>query len=162
MTDARTFGQLKFGDPFQFGTFRSTRLDDSYSEDFIETADMSAGTRGPNPKAGARQGGGFFGGMVKPQGRTDRCVDVPSEATCAREAGNDFNRCVATSGGNFKQCLANNTKWAALRKCDRTKPCRDDYVCLATLDTPATKVGACLPPYFLFQFRVDGHPLEKP
>jgi hypothetical protein len=39
--------------------------------------------------------------------------------------------------------------------CDTTRPCRPDYLCAKT----ATGVGACLPPYFVLQMRVDGHPL---
>ncbi len=41
---------------------------------------------------------------------------------------------------------------AGLRACDDQNPCRDDYVCAR-----AAHGGACLPPYFVFQLRVDGH-----
>jgi hypothetical protein len=44
-----------------------------------------------------------------------------------------------------------------LRACDADQPCRDDYLCALT---PAGK-GACLPPYFVFQMRVDGHPAAR-
>jgi hypothetical protein len=41
-----------------------------------------------------------------------------------------------------------------MRGCGEAAPCRDDYICART---PAGG-GACVPPYFLFQLRVDGHP----
>ena len=43
-----------------------------------------------------------------------------------------------------------------LRACSRSAPCRDDYICAGTADP---EKGACIPPYFVFQFRVDGHPI---
>ena len=43
---------------------------------------------------------------------------------------------------------------AGLRACDAATPCRDDYLCVR-LDAGR---GACIPPYFVFQMRVDGHP----
>ena len=43
---------------------------------------------------------------------------------------------------------------AALRACDVDSPCRDDYICARS----GSERGVCLPPYFLFQLRVDGHP----
>ncbi|MER8377073.1 hypothetical protein, partial [Mesorhizobium sp. M1406] len=53
------------------------------------------------------------------------------------------------------------TKTAGLRACDKAHPCREDYICTAGYDdlveAKAGK-GTCIPPYFIFQFRVDGHP----
>lgn len=53
------------------------------------------------------------------------------------------------------------TKTAGLRACDKAHPCREDYICTAGYDDlPQAKPGegTCIPPYFIFQFRVDGHP----
>ena len=63
-----------------------------------------------------------------------------------------FNQCVAR-GEPFTKCLAEETRPAGLRRCDPDTPCRDDYLCARL----AGSTGACLPPYFLFQMRVDGH-----
>jgi hypothetical protein len=41
-----------------------------------------------------------------------------------------------------------------VRACDADHPCRDDYAC-ARVSAEATR-GACVPPYFVFQARVDG------
>jgi len=38
---------------------------------------------------------------------------------------------------------------------DQKTPCRDDYICAESF---VPERGVCVPPYFLFQFRVDGHP----
>lgn len=63
-----------------------------------------------------------------------------------------FNRCIAR-GRPFTECILNNVSPKLLAYCDQSAPCRDDYICAATPEGP----GACLPPYFLFQLRVDGH-----
>ncbi len=64
-----------------------------------------------------------------------------------------FNDCLGL-GKAFTKCLAENVRPAGLRACDELKPCRDDYLCARTSGGD----GACIPPYFLFQMRVDGHP----
>jgi hypothetical protein len=40
--------------------------------------------------------------------------------------------------------------------CSVSTPCRDDYVCDFVPGAPQG-TGACMPPYFIFQARVDGH-----
>jgi hypothetical protein len=63
-----------------------------------------------------------------------------------------FNACLAKKTP-FEQCIAENTTPGSVRACDASTPCRDDYVCAR-----GAAGGACMPPYFLFQLRVDGHP----
>ncbi len=65
----------------------------------------------------------------------------------------EFNNCLG-KGIPFTKCLAENTRPAGLRICSTDIPCRDDYICAG----PPEKAGTCIPPYFLFQMRVDGHP----
>lgn len=117
------------------------------------------------------QVGGFFGGMKRQRGCPD---DRDPDTTCGTEGGatkfpgkpyrdNAFGECVVLLGDqktSFKSCLSSNkfTHDSSLRTCSVLKPCRDDYVCVSTNNTFVTKTGACLPPYFLFQFRTDGHP----
>jgi hypothetical protein len=67
-----------------------------------------------------------------------------------------FNACLAR-GTAFAECVAKNTRPGALRECGFHSPCRDDYVC-ARLHQGDRNKGVCMPPYFLFQLRVDGHP----
>jgi hypothetical protein len=91
---------------------------------------------------------GFPGGMC-----TEDCASLSKSARCGAIAVLEpFNACVAR-GEPFFDCLTSHARPAGLRACSAAEPCRDDYVCART----ATG-GACIPPYFLFQLRVDGHP----
>jgi hypothetical protein len=92
---------------------------------------------------------GFPGGMC-----TASCDDLPADGTCGVIALlTPFNSCLARKTP-FPRCLAQHVAPAGLRACDAERPCRDDYICARTPDGK----GACIPPYFLFQMRVDGHP----
>ncbi len=92
---------------------------------------------------------GFPGGMC-----TSGCDGLPADATCGVIALlTPFNNCLARKTP-FPKCLAEHVAPAGLRRCDEAHPCRDDYVCAQTPDGQ----GGCMPPYFLFQLRVDGHP----
>lgn len=92
-----------------------------------------------------RSGVGFPGGMC-----TATCGAAGSR--CGAIAILDpFNACLAR-GEPFIACIRSNVTPAGLRACDAETPCRDDYVCAKT-----PQGGACLPPYFVFQLRVDGH-----
>ncbi|WP_437530968.1 hypothetical protein WME79_00745 [Sorangium sp. So ce726] len=91
---------------------------------------------------------GFPGGMC-----TSSCVALPEEGVCGAIAVLDpFNRCLAR-GTVFTECLSRHVTPAGLRRCSSEAPCREDYVCART----SSGEGACIPPYFLFQLRVDGH-----
>jgi hypothetical protein len=80
------------------------------------------------------------------------CDQSSPHATCGAIAIlAPFNDCLAR-GRPKSECLE-HVRPAGLRACDRHSPCRDDYVCART----SAGKGACLPPYFLFQLRVDGH-----
>ncbi|WP_437570847.1 hypothetical protein [Sorangium sp. So ce542] len=91
---------------------------------------------------------GFPGGMC-----TASCGALPAEGVCGAIAVLDpFNRCLAR-GTPFTECLSRHVAPAGLRRCSSEAPCREDYVCART----SSGEGACIPPYFLFQLRVDGH-----
>jgi len=91
---------------------------------------------------------GFPGGMCA---RT--CGTGDPAAICGPIALlTPFNRCVRR-GEPFTRCLVEHTRPTGLRRCSAQAPCRDDYLCARV----EGDVGACLPPYFLFQMRVDGH-----
>lgn len=88
---------------------------------------------------------GFPGGMC-----TASCGAAGS--TCGAIAILDpFNACLAR-GDSFLTCIRGNVSPAGLRACSADQRCRDDYVCAR-----AEHGGVCLPPYFVFQLRVDGH-----
>jgi hypothetical protein len=46
------------------------------------------------------------------------------------------------------------------RSCSASAPCRDDFVCARQAGAPPG-VGVCVPPYFLFQSRVDGPRIDR-
>ncbi len=92
---------------------------------------------------------GFPGGMC-----SGNCSKLGEDATCGSIAVlYGFNRCLSR-GKPFADCLSNNVRPGSLRGCHSTKHCRDDYICAKT----QSGSGGCIPPYFLFQLRVDGHP----
>ena len=91
---------------------------------------------------------GFPGGMC-----SRGCTGITTEETCGSIAIlQSFNECLGKKNP-FASCLQNNVRPAALKKCSAAEACRDDFVCARTKDGE----GACIPPYFLFQLRVDGH-----
>ena len=93
---------------------------------------------------------GFPGGMC-----SRGCTNLTSDETCGSIAVlHSFNSCLARRKDPFAKCLSDNVRPAALQACDDKRMCRDDYICART----GAGVGACIPPYFLFQLRVDGHP----
>ncbi len=95
---------------------------------------------------------GFPGGMC-----TASCSSLPGEAACGAIAVlTSFNDCLARNRP-FSSCIADHSTPAGLRRCSPSEPCRDDYLC-AKMPAGRDGEGTCIPPYFLFQLRVDGHP----
>jgi hypothetical protein len=96
---------------------------------------------------------GFPSGMC-----AGSCDALPAGARCGGiPLLAEFNGCLAR-GVSFDRCIGDNTRPGALRACGFHTSCRDDYVC-ARAAGGADGGGACMPPYFLFQLRVDGHPI---
>lgn len=97
--------------------------------------------------------GGFPTGMCG--GSCSKVGQVSSDGSiCALAVPSGFNACIGACG-EFAKCASGGPK-AVRKACSATKPCGQDYVCSAVPDAPPG-VGACLPPYFIFQARVDGH-----
>jgi hypothetical protein len=110
--------------------------------------------------------GGMCGGYCTTEGERDLdgiCVRIPHmgfEGSCFRK-DETMEHCL-TKPGVFSLDV--------LRPCSRSKLCRDDYACarLPRLsDGPESGKtidlddGACVPPYFVFQLRVDGPPIDR-
>ena len=83
-----------------------------------------------------------------------------------------FNNCLFKLKKPFAECLADDAAPVASRMCDEANPCRDDYACARVYVKPggaagadpveqAPEAGACMPPYFVFQGRVDGHVIPQ-
>jgi hypothetical protein len=92
---------------------------------------------------------GFPGGLCAAAG----CESSSPGSVCGVIAGAGFDACLI-AGRPFPRCIAESLREMTMRGCGEAAPCRDDYICART---PAGG-GACVPPYFLFQLRVDGHP----
>ncbi|MGK0366915.1 MAG: hypothetical protein ACI9QD_000045 [Thermoproteota archaeon] len=91
---------------------------------------------------------GFPGGLCYGE-----CSDLKDGEGCGLIAFNGFNSCLG-SNRPFTTCLNKYTGELSLKSCNTENPCRDDFVCARTKNN----TGVCIPPYFLFQLRVDGHP----
>lgn len=86
-----------------------------------------------------------------PAGMCTASCDSPGASCGAIAVLDSFNACLAR-GESFLTCIRGNTHPAGLRSCSAEQACRDDYVCAR-----GASGGVCLPPYFVFQLRVDGH-----
>jgi hypothetical protein len=141
------------GDPCEMGKITTSGFgEDKYkrtSQKLIVTVPNAMCS--PQSQAPGTKTGGFLNGNV----RTLSCDNLPAEASCGPlpAARPGFNSCIGRK--NFDTCLKEYSVGVGLRGCDQKNPCRDDYICAESLETGR---GSCVPPYFLFQFRVDGHP----
>lgn len=141
------------GDPCEFGRISTSDFaNDKYtrtSPKLVVTVPNAMCS--PQSQAPGTKTGGFLNGNV----RTLSCENLPAEASCGPlpAARPGFNSCIGKK--NFDTCLKEYSTGVGLRGCDQKNPCRDDYICAESFETGR---GSCVPPYFLFQFRVDGHP----
>jgi hypothetical protein len=91
----------------------------------------------------------------------------PKDELCAYGGGKEFDLCAGKN--DFAQCLSGAIKASLREACDESQPCREDYICQKFVQVrsnppvaPADGRGYCVPTYFLFQVRVDGHPNPTP
>src|SRR5262245_43698548 len=120
---------------------------DTHRDRLIEPRDTGCGVWAVCESSGV----GFPGGMCS-RGCSS---ELARNETCGSIAIlQGFNACLAARRP-FADCLRDNVRPAALKACSESEPCRDDFICART----ASGTGACIPPYFLFQLRVDGHPV---
>lgn len=93
---------------------------------------------------------GFPGGLC-----SGGCENLKAGEVCGSIAIlQGFNDCLFQRKHSFSHCLKTNVRPGSLQACSETEFCRDDYICARTSEGK----GGCIPPYFLFQLRVDGHP----
>jgi hypothetical protein len=83
-------------------------------------------------------------------------ADVPSRACSDFLDVDGFQNCLR-GRLPLEQCSEQHVFKTGLRSCDAKSPCRQDYVCVR--GEGAT--GACVPPYFVYQLRLDGYPLPR-
>ena len=95
-------------------------------------------------------------------------IDPTSPEICAVVGGAKFDSCVEK---DFHTCLDSIVARGMVDSCHSGRFCREDYICQALpyqlngVDTDKGKaiadagVGFCTPTYFVFQLRLDGHPI---
>ena len=97
--------------------------------------------------------GGFPGGACF--ALCSHMGQVNGRVICGAAPPAGFNECMANGHKSFDDCMS-PPKLALRQACNVNVPCRDDYVCSYVPGAPAG-TGACMPPYFIFQARIDGH-----
>ena len=95
-----------------------------------------------------RTSDGFPGGLCH-----NYCETINDGEACGLIAFDGFNGCLGQNRP-FTKCLEEFTGKISLKACSTQTPCRDDFVCARSTNN----TGVCIPPYFLFQLRADGHP----
>jgi hypothetical protein len=132
------------GDPCEIGRMRPHA--DSRRDRIVDAERMAC------DRGGVCQSNrvGFPGGMC-----SVACGDAAEHEVCGLiPALQAFNTCIGRRRP-FDGCIVDNASPAGMRACDHDHPCRDDYICARS----SSDRGVCMPPYFLFQLRVDGHVL---
>lgn len=93
-----------------------------------------------------------------------------TQEICGIVGGRAFDRCVEE---DFHSCLAGVVGRGMLDSCSVNQYCREDYSCQALpwqlqgvpnragRQLAEQGIGFCTPTYFLFQLRLDGHPVPK-
>ncbi len=85
------------------------------------------------------------------------CTHLAQSGACSDFLDVDgFQNCLRSRGA-FSECAQQFVFAEQARACNAELPCRQDYVCART---SKTGVGACVPPYFVYQLRLDGYPIR--
>jgi hypothetical protein len=142
------------GDACQIG--KTTPNKDSHRDHVVDVQNLACDQDGRNARCiGVEQG--FPDGMCRADCTEAEYGTIKGESICGPvPSASGLTRCLTVDRLPFKECLARENTATFLRTCDRTEECRDDYACTRVQGGPAG-VGACMPPYFAFQARVDGH-----
>jgi hypothetical protein len=141
--------ERRSGDP----CYRNEVLQNHHSLDKMVSPMPITGCNNGDPKYTCQTPGlGFPVGMC-----TTSCDHLQSKSEiCGPVAGPGFNECIISSK-TFSECLEKTKITGGRGLCNESVSCRNDYICARVSATQ----GACLPSYFLFQIRVDGHPAPE-
>lgn len=156
---------LELGEPTETGSLELKGKDwfsDKYTRiQSLPTPKGAHYSMAPQSAAPGQKTGGFPGGSIQMRSCAPAFMSAHPEAGCgALPAGNGFNDCLFDKNMTFPQCVKTFSVPTGMRRCSRENPCRDDYICAESLVKGLEDEGVCVPPYFTFQFRVDGHPVK--
>ena len=101
---------------------------------------------------------GFTGGMCSAY--CAHSGEIHGGAVCAPLPTEGYESDCFYSQEPVERCLRRHFVLALVATCDAHRACRDDYACTRVVGAPEG-VGACVPPYFVFQVRVDGPLLDR-
>src|SRR5262249_51985921 len=96
---------------------------------------------------------GFTGGMC-----TSACTVVgerEGDTLCADLPASGYESDCFLKPVSIEECLKTHSARRRVHACDAEHPCRDDFACARVPGGPPG-AGACVPPYFVFQARIDG------
>ena len=104
---------------------------------------------------------GFPGGMC-----AEECAhagEVRGRHVCVGVPRSGYESDCFASREPIERCMKRHTVKTWLARCDGETPCRGGYACLRVPGTSGERFdeGACAPPYFVFQTRVDGPLLDR-
>jgi hypothetical protein len=116
----------------------------------LETCGGDGGLCSPN-------GYGFPGGICSTGCET--LGDVQGDTICADIPSSGYESDCFFVPVPIEKCIETHKARRRVRACDVDHPCRPDYACAAI---PGATQGACVPPYFVFEARVDGPMLDRP
>jgi len=168
-------------DPADKGRLRQHALQGdlvSHSVGTMPCAGLSAGPFAGRPAVALPNKNGFPGGMCtvkcEPGEEGKVHTDAAGSYVCGRVPELKFEEFCYFKHGTLEyqttpieDCLVNGeggrkqSDFWVLRACDEQHACRDDYACARVEGEGGKTVGACVPPYFLFQLRVDGPPTDR-
>jgi hypothetical protein len=101
---------------------------------------------------------GFTGGLC-----SERCSSVGERdgvGVCVQVPSAGYEGDCFLSDEPIESCLERHFVTVRVASCDAEHPCRDGYGC-AKVPSAKEGTGACVPPYFIFQARVDGPRLDR-
>lgn len=104
---------------------------------------------------------GFTGGMCSERCDAGAIGERRADGSiCAPLPAAGYEADCFLSREPIERCLDRHFVTAWVASCDAHHPCRADYGCARVPNAPRA-TGACVPPYFIFQARVDGPLLDR-
>jgi hypothetical protein len=140
-------------------TVRITPNPDSHRDRVVDHRTLACDQDGKSARCNPVEQG-FPDGMCRADCTEAEVGTIAGETICGLvPSASGLTQCLAAHRP-FHECLATQNTATFLRTCDATEACRDDYACARVKNGPPG-VGACMPPYFAFQARVDGHLFDR-